>query len=91
MYGIPGEDEYWEKVRERLEAQNPYYDPEPEEGNIFVDEELDELEEKYGCSMSDLGESDLKEIVESMTGISPETVKWDGKFLCISYTYKEAS
>ena len=89
MYGIPNEDEYWERVRECLEAPRIHQAPEMERGTLFLDEELDVLEEHYGCSMEDLGECDLLEVVEEYTGVYPEGAEWDGSFGCITYKYFE--
>lgn len=91
MYGIPGEDEYWERVRERLEAPSRYYEPEPVRDSLYLDDELDLLEEKYGCGMAELPEGDLLDLVEEKTGICADGARWDGRFECIEYTYEEAS
>lgn len=40
---MPGEDEYWERIRERMEMGEA--EPEPEEKILSLDEELEELEE----------------------------------------------
>lgn len=89
MYSIPNEDEYWERLRERMETPSSLWDPEPERGTLFLDEELDDLEERYSCGMGELGECDLLEIVEEHTGIYPEAAEWDKWFECISYKYFE--
>lgn len=41
---MPGEDEYWERIRERMEMGET--EPEPEEKILSLDEELEELEKK---------------------------------------------
>ena len=51
---MPGEDEYWERIRERMEMGET--EPEPEEKILSLDEELEELEKKYGCKLEELGE-----------------------------------
>lgn len=62
MWGI-NEDEYWERVRESLEAPRKNEEPYLEEGTLFLDDEIEELEKKYGCSIGELYEGDLEEIV----------------------------
>lgn len=51
MWLIPNEDEYWERVRESLEAPRKSEEPYLEEGTLFLDDEIEELEKKYGCSI----------------------------------------
>ena len=55
---IPNEDEYWEHVRESLEAPRKNEEPYLEEGTLFLDDEIEELEKKYGCSIEELYEGD---------------------------------
>lgn len=43
---IPNEDEYWEHVRESLEAPRKNEEPYLEEGTLFLDDEIEELEKK---------------------------------------------
>lgn len=45
MWGI-NEDEYWERVRESLEAPRKNEEPYLEEGTLFLDDEIEELEKK---------------------------------------------
>ena len=63
---MPGEDEYWERIRERMEMGET--EPEPEEKILSLDEELEELEKKYGCKLEELGEPDLEEVVYRLRG-----------------------
>lgn len=46
MWLIPNEDEYWERVRESLEAPRKSEEPYLEEGTLFLDDEIEELEKK---------------------------------------------
>ena len=89
MWMIPNEDEYLERVREELEAPSKYAEPYLEEETLFLDEEIEQLEEKYGCRMEELYEGDLEEIVLEMRGIVPETARYDSCFDCIVYKYYE--
>lgn len=57
MWLIPNEDEYWEHVRESLEAPRKNEEPYLEEGTLFLDDEIEELEKKYGCSIEELYEA----------------------------------
>ena len=84
MWLIPNEDEYWERVRESLEAPRK-----SEEGTLFLDDDIEELEKKYGCSIEKLYEGDLEEIVLEKEGIVPESARYDPQFDCIVYKYYE--
>lgn len=91
IYGIPfDEDAYWERRREEYENPKhvPDWKPEPEREWLFLDDELDDLEEEYGCGLHELPEGDLSEIVEKMTGIYPETAKYDPRMYGIEYEYE---
>lgn len=90
MYGIPNEDEYWENVRERMEAPSRFYEPEPVLETVYLDEEIDELEAEYGCPMDELTEGDLQDIVERLTGILPDSASYDSAYIGINYRYMEA-
>lgn len=83
MYSIPGEDEHWERVREELESR--YLEPEPRSELISLDDELDDLEKEYGCSIRELGEPDLEDIVFRIKGIYPIEASYDENFLAIFY------
>ena len=70
MWNIPDEDEYWERRREEFEnpprRRSQWDDEEPpplREDYLFLDEEQEELESKYGCPMVELDEDELLEIV----------------------------
>lgn len=45
---MPGEDEYWERIRERMEMGEA--EPEPEEKILSLDEELEELEKNMAAN-----------------------------------------
>ena len=83
------EDEYWEHVRESLEAPRKNEEPYLEEGTLFLDDEIEELEKKYGCSIEELYEGDLEEIVLEKEGIVPESARYDPQFDCIVFKYYE--
>ena len=90
MWGIPfDEDAYWERRREKYE--NPRRDtdeePEPKRGILFLDDDIDDLEDRYGCTMGQLDEDELLEIVKEFIGIAAEEAEWDEQFLVIEYKY----
>ena len=92
MWGIPfDEDAYWERRREEYENPRRYADeePEPVRDTLYLDEEIDDIEEKYGCSMVQLDEDDLLEIVKEFLGIDAEEAQWDEQFQGIEYRYFE--
>lgn len=86
MWNI-NEDAYWEHVREEREAPSKYADPYQEQEYLFLCEEIEKLEEKYGCSMDKLCEGDLEDIVHEMRGIIPESASYDSGFECIVYRF----
>lgn len=91
MWNIPDEDAYWERRREEYEKQfEPEY-PLTVNDTVFLDEELDKLEERYQCRIEELTEADLADIVEEMTGIFPDTAKYDEKFCGIDYEYQKSA
>ena len=87
------EDGYWENYREeyehgfrpRSEWDAMDAEPEYEEDWLFLDEEQEELEKKYGYPMDDLDEDDLLEIVEKFLKVKAESAKWDGSMIGIKY------
>lgn len=89
MWLIPNEDEYWERVRESLEAPRKSEEPYLKEGTLFLDDDIEELEKKYGCSIEELYEGDLEEIVLKKEGIVPESARYDPQFDCIVFKYYE--
>ena len=93
MYGFDfDEDEYWERVRERIEnpPRHPWDDPpEPEHDCYFLDDTEDEILEKYGYPVGELGEAEWWEIVNEKTGLEPEEVQYNDQFYCLDYTYRE--
>ena len=77
VWGI-NEDEYWERVRESLEAPRKNEEPYLEEGTLFLDDDIGELYE-----------GDLEEIVLKKEGIVPESARYDPQFDCIVFKYYE--
>lgn len=91
MWLIPNEDEYWERRREEYERQfEPEY-PVTVKDTVFLDEELEEIEERYQCSIGELYEADLIDIVQELTGIVPDTAIWVENFCGIDYEYQESA
>ena len=92
------EDEYWERKREEWEnpkafrKRNPWDEEEPiyEDGTIFLDEEIEEIEKKRGWPMAELYEGDLLEIVQEMRGIEGEEATWNESMDAIEYRYRVA-
>ncbi len=97
MSGISfDEDAYWERRREELENPALFHRQslwdeservEQEEANLFLDEEVDEIEKQYKCPMNELSESELMDIVERHKKIDPVMAEWDSRFECIVYRY----
>lgn len=90
-YVIPFDvDEYLERRRE--EWENPKHidslDPAPESKWLYLDDVLEDLESRYGCKLSDLPDGDLEDIVIEMTGIYPDSVRYDDRMYGIKYEYK---
>lgn len=56
---------------------------------VFLDEEQEELESKYGCPMVELDEDELLEIVEQFVKLTPESAKWEENTQGIKYKYQE--
>ena len=73
MWLIPNEDEYWEGVRESLEAPRKSEEPYLKEGTLFLDDDIEELEK----------------IVLEKEGIVPESARYDPQFDCIVFKYYE--
>ena len=55
------------------------------EDYLFLDEEQEELESKYGCPMVELDEDELLEIVEQFVKLTPESAKWEENMQGIKY------
>lgn len=85
MYGIPGEDEYWERVREERERVPDGWKPEPERQILSLDDELNDLENEYGCKLEELGEPDIEGIVFRIRGEYPFEAEYDPAFIAIFY------
>ena len=91
MCGIPGEDEYWERRREEWENPRTFRkcsiwdedEPVYENGNLFLDGEIEEIEKERGYPMEELYEGDLLEIVEKQKGIVADSAEWNGIWECI--------
>lgn len=92
MWSIPNEDEYWERRREELEKPKAWdeYEPVYEDGNLFLDEEIEEIEKERGYSMEELYEGDLLEIMEEQKGIVADSAEWNSNCECIEYRYRVA-
>lgn len=85
MWNYPDEDAFWESRRVEMESMFYGTENEPEEKSIYVDEELDELEAKYGCSMDELPEGDLMDIVFKITGEVPTEARYNSRLYEIEY------
>lgn len=96
MCGIPGEDEYWERRREEWENPRAFRKPsiweEPvyENGSLFLDDEIEEIEKERGYPMEELYEGDLLEIMEEQEGIAADSAEWNRNYGCIDYRYRVA-
>lgn len=92
MWSIPNEDEYWERRLEEREKPKAWDENEPvyEDGNLFLDEEIEEIEKERGYSMEELYEGDLLEIVEEQKGIVADSAEWNSNCECIEYRYRVA-
>lgn len=90
------EDAYWERRREEWEnprafrKRSEWDEDEPvyETESLYLDEEIDEIEAEYKCSMKELFEGDLMELVERFKKIIPVSAVWDECFDCITYKYE---
>ena len=90
------EDAYWERRREEWEnprafrKRSEWDEDEPvyETESLYLDEEIDEIEAEYKCSMKELFEGDLMELVERFKKIIPVSAVWDDSFDCIIYQYE---
>lgn len=85
MQGIPGEDEYWERVREERERVPDGWKPEPVEELVTLDDELEDLEKEYGCKLEDLDETDIEDIVYRLCGEYPLSAEYDPVLIAILY------
>ena len=98
MCGIQGEDEYWERRREELENPRTFRscsawdqdEPVYATGNLFLEEEIEEIEKARGYPMKELYEGDLLEIVEEQKGIVADSAEWNDNWDCIEYRYRVA-
>lgn len=98
MCGIPGEDEYWERRREEWENPRAFRkcsawdedEPIYENGNLFLDGEIEDIEKERGYPMEELYESDLLDIVEEQKGIVADSAEWNCNWECIEYRYRVA-
>lgn len=90
------EDAYWERRSEEWEnprafrKRNEWDEDEPvyETENLYLDEEIDDIEAEYKCQMKELFEGDLMELVERFKKIIPVSAVWDECFDCITYQYE---
>ena len=96
MWNIPNEDEYWERRREEFENPKAFRrqsqwdedEPEYESESLYLDEEIEDIEREYKCSMSELFEGDLMELVERFKNILPVSAVWNPQYECITYRYE---
>ena len=90
------EDAYWENVREELELERPrrkLWDddfPNYERKSLYLDDEIEEIEIKKGCFMTELYEGDLLDIVEEMEGVEADLAVWDENYQSIVYMVRVA-
>ena len=98
MCGIQGEDEYQERRREEWENPRTFRscsardqdEPVYATGNLFLEEEIEEIEKARGYPMKELYEGDLLEIVEEQKGIVADSEEWNDNWDCIEYRYRVA-
>lgn len=92
------EDGYWENYREEYEhgfRPRSEWDamdagPEYEDDWLFLDEEQEDLEKKYGYPMKELDEDDLLEIVKKFLDVEAETAEWKESMFGIKYRVRIA-
>lgn len=95
MFGYD-EDAYWENKREQLENPRYYHkrlwDEEPEyrHGTVFLDEEIEQIEQQKGYSMEELYEGDLLDILQEFKGIKADSAVWRPGWDAIDYTVRIA-
>lgn len=82
---IIDEDGYWERRREEMEQQPKGWETELDRKILSLDDEIEDLESEYGCSLEELDEPDLEEIVFRIRGVYPESVEYDSNLLAIFY------
>lgn len=97
MFSIPNEDDYLEQCREAYENPRRYRhgtcwdeDLVLDSDILSLDEEVDSIEAEYACSMENLPEADLIDIVQRLCGILPESAKWVRRWCAIDYRYNAA-
>lgn len=87
----PDEDAYWERRREEYEnPKRDFEEPRFENDTLFLDDVVDDLEQRFGCMMQELGEPDLEDIVQELTGIIPDRARFNERLLGIDYRYDTA-
>ena len=74
------------KTQSAWDEDEPIY----ENGNLFLDGEIEEIEKERGYPMEELYEGDLLEIVEEQKGIMADSAEWNGNWECIEYRYRVA-
>ena len=95
MYGVPFEDEYWEHVRERYDAeflkQPGGEDDEVEVDAVYLDEEYPDLEREFGKPMDRFTEDELFAVLARFTkGLEFIWAEWSEASCGINYTYSAA-
>lgn len=85
MWNTIDEDRYWENKREEFEGSLSVMMPAPERILLPMDDCLEDLEKEYGCSMEELPEDDLGDIVFRMKGKRPLSAEYDPAVVAIFY------
>ena len=81
----PDEDAFWERVREQRERLPKDWTPDPERRILVLEDDIDMLENEYGCELTEVSEDNLYDIVYRLCGDTPVRVEYDSQFLAIFY------
>ena len=57
----------------------------PERRILVLDDDIDMLENEYGCELTEVSEDNLYDIVYRLCGDTPVRVEYDSRFLAIFY------
>lgn len=82
---MPNEDIYWERVRERMEGD----EPEEERKSIFFDDdEISDIESSKDMEMDEMSEYELEQVIREYGDVmgNIDDASWDGRNKCIDYT-----